>query len=111
MTKKQAIQTIKEHCYFANLVPVGKEALDIAIKALEQQPSEDCVNRQEVIRIADKCREYGKQKKGKWIDLSKALDNRENPCKCSICNHVLSFMNYYPKSNYCPNCGADMREE
>ncbi len=36
MTNEEAIQAIKEHCYFANLVPIGKEALDMAIKALEE---------------------------------------------------------------------------
>lgn len=48
--------------------------------------------------------------KGEWIELPKAFDNRELPCKCSLCGHILSFMNYYPKSNFCPDCGADMRE-
>jgi len=43
-----------------------------------------------------------------WIELPKALNPNENPCKCSNCGHILSFMNYYPKSKYCPNCGADM---
>lgn len=48
-------------------------------------------------------------RRGRWIELPKALNPNENPCKCSNCEHVLSFMNYYPKSNYCPNCGANMR--
>lgn len=43
-----------------------------------------------------------------WINLPKALNPNENPCKCSNCGHILSFMNYYPKSNYCPKCGARM---
>ena len=50
-----------------------------------------------------------KAKKGHWIELPKALNPNENPCKCSECGHILSFMNYYPKSNYCPNCGAEMK--
>lgn len=45
---------------------------------------------------------------GKWIELPKALNQNENPCECSNCGHILSFMNGYPKSNYCPNCGAKM---
>ena len=48
--------------------------------------------------------------KGEWIELPKAFDSRELPCKCSLCGHILSFMNYYPKSNFCPDCGADMRK-
>ena len=47
--------------------------------------------------------------KGEWIELPKAFDSKELPCKCSICEHILSFINFYPKSNFCPNCGADMR--
>lgn len=43
-----------------------------------------------------------------WIELPKAMNPNENPCKCSNCGHILSFMNYYPKSKYCPNCGARM---
>lgn len=51
------------------------------------------------------------ENKGEWIELPKALNPNENPCECSKCGHILSFMNGYPKSNFCPNCGADMRGE
>lgn len=37
MNREEAIKNIKEHCYFANLIPRAKEALDMAIKALEQE--------------------------------------------------------------------------
>jgi hypothetical protein len=30
-----------------------KEALDMAIKALEQQPCEDCISREQAIRVAE----------------------------------------------------------
>lgn len=43
-----------------------------------------------------------------WIELPKALNLNENPCKCSNCGHILSFMNHYPKSKYCDECGAKM---
>lgn len=43
-----------------------------------------------------------------WIKLPKALNPNENPYKCSNCGHVLSFMNGYPKSKYCDDCGARM---
>lgn len=43
-----------------------------------------------------------------WIELSNALNLNENPCKCSNCGHILSFMNHYPKSKYCDECGAKM---
>ena len=38
MTREEAIKNIKEHCYFANLIPQAREALDMAIKSLEQEP-------------------------------------------------------------------------
>jgi hypothetical protein len=41
MTREEAIKAIKSHCYFANLVPIGKEALDMAIEALKAEPCED----------------------------------------------------------------------
>lgn len=53
---------------------------------------------------------FYKVNEGEWLELPKAFDSRELPCKCSICEHILSFINFYPKSNFCPNCGADMRK-
>ena len=50
-------------------------------------------------------------KHGEWIELPKALNPEETPCKCSSCGHILSFYGHYKKSNFCPNCGADMRGE
>ena len=52
---------------------------------------------------------FPEREKGEWIELPKAFNANENPCECSKCRHILSFMNGYPKSNFCPNCGADMR--
>lgn len=45
---------------------------------------------------------------GLWVELPKALNDDEEPCKCSVCGHCLSFYNHYPKSKFCPNCGARM---
>lgn len=41
MTAKEAVKQIKKNCYFASISEKTKEALDMAIKALEQQPCED----------------------------------------------------------------------
>lgn len=61
------------------------------------------------------CEEIDKQptiepevRHGRWIELPKALNPEETPCKCSTCGHILSFYGYYPKSNFCPHCGARM---
>lgn len=47
--------------------------------------------------------------KGEWIEF-------KNEYKCSKCGHIMDKVltvsgNWiYQYSNYCPNCGADMRE-
>ena len=50
MTKEQTIELIKEYKVAKVEFPnnLQEQALDMAIKALEQQPSDDCVSRQEV---------------------------------------------------------------
>ena len=60
--------------------------------------------------FADKCRECGKQKKGKWIYHEKSVstgfkDLRE--CSCCHCY----FRWEMPRNSYCPNCGAEMESE
>ena len=45
------------------------------------------------------------RKKGKWIDLNTSTTMYMPRYKCSICD------GWANKSNFCPNCGADMRGE
>ena len=104
-----------------------KKFYDMAIKALEQQPSDDCVSRQAVLAgindwwgitatsgeptLCDYIRELPPvtptRKKGKWIE--------EPNCwlRCSCCNSHHPHMSIYAirGSNYCPNCGAEMESE
>lgn len=92
----------------------------------EQQPCEDCISRKDVLamkgffRDEDGVLAYAvptgnilrlkpvtpTRPTGKWIDIQyfKADDTYYRP-KCPFCS-------VEPKeySNYCPNCGADMRE-
>lgn len=48
------------------------------------------------------------RKKGKWITNSTIIN-------CSVCKHCSwtksSFKDLVMSFNYCPNCGADMRED
>ena len=92
------VSDIEEYCntYSACLQGKGQSVAQAALRRVKEYAIENAADVQPVRR-------------GRWIELPKALNPNENPCKCSNCEHVLSFMNYYPKSNYCPNCGADMR--
>lgn len=91
MTNEEAIELIYDIQTDAvyNILPDEKEALQMAIKALEQQP-----------------------KTGHWIVIREKYEfmggtvNEPRGCKCSNCNKVVRF-----KSDFCPNCGADMRGE
>lgn len=93
MTREEAIKNIKEHCYFANLIPQAKEALDMAIEALEREP-----------------------KTGHWIRNEKQgvqavgyLTYHCSECGREICSKYhgkISLLKEYP---YC-HCGAKMVE-
>jgi len=132
MTREEAIENLKEllECsYVDSFEDVENEALRIAIKALEQQSSEDCISREAVFKIFDEaCYIDGDwyvmrekieklssvtltRPKGKW----KILDECANEgVYCSECHKKifkLEFSNTMKWRNfkYCPNCGADMR--
>ena len=82
MTREEAINNIKEHCYFANLLSQAKEALDEAIKALEQEPKTGHWIETDGGVECDKC--------GKWYPHA------------PIAKNVIKF---------CCECGAKMEGE
>ena len=45
---------------------------------------------------------------GKWIDI-REFSKDVPKCKCSICGYI--HIGLESDSNFCPNCGADMREK
>ena len=102
------------------------EAFDVAIRALEQQPCEDCISRQAVLDIWHTCysniREENeeiqykkiafklpsvtpKQKVGKWI---RSWCEWQQYLECSKCGYETGLR---CDTNYCPNCGAKMEVE
>jgi hypothetical protein len=126
MTNEEAIKAIKAHCYFANLVPVGKEALDMAIKALEQEPCEDTISRADAVKVASGychpaniAKELAKlppvtpiRPKGHWF-YDKSIEN----WRCSECNETPKTMGYCGSANFmakhfkfCNHCGVRMVE-
>ena len=52
--------------------------------------------------------EQPERKKGKWIVTSEFSDCYY--AQCNQCNVTQIFYYGKPLTNYCPNCGADMRE-
>lgn len=137
MTNDEAIKWLKvESSYIEENVGHGNEILeayDMATKALEQQPCEDCISRkQAIIETYGFIRETGIDEapfehvgtilrnlpsvtprliKGRWIEVIDDTDSsgREKNWhyKCSICGNEDSGLGEY---NYCPICGAEMAE-
>ena len=64
----------------------------------------DCYDR--LIDGVNKLSTVKERAKGKWID--KNHNGLYNTFKCSICKKVTVFS--FERFNYCPNCGADMRD-
>lgn len=118
-----------------------KEALQMAIKALEREPCEDAISRQAVINaIYQNCiyeNEYNltashikelvqqipsvtsKKKTGHWI-LTDVEGNRAWHCNCSDCgkdpqDYIGGSENWWMIKNklpkYCSNCGKRMEVE
>ena len=133
MTREEAVKVIEnrdsimDYCESAQL----GEALEMAIKALEQEPCEDCISRADTIEWLKRVTvtdgiafETGfkqiltdiqnmpsvtpKQKMGRWIKVITDLDGSGDKTwyyKCSICGSDDSCWGYY---KYCPHCGTKM---
>jgi len=110
------------------------EAFKMAIKALEQEPCDDAINREDALMcltgeikdtdtietiIARFVRRIRKlppvntqPKTGHWI--AQDIHNCHTDFKCSACGYIHSFMHIYGEPTadytYCPNCGAKMQE-
>jgi hypothetical protein len=130
MTSEEAIKTLRANvmvaCDTSDKVgydtPLSKsieQALEMAIKALEQEPCEDCWSKKEVADIINRQR-FGIQKismgiikeklealptvtptrkRGKWL--------KSNICGAKVCSICLAHMGL-SNFKYCPNCGAEM---
>jgi hypothetical protein len=129
MTNEEAIKTLRANvmvaCDTSDKVgydtPLSKsieKALEMAIKALEKEPSEDCVSRQVIDQnIYDYAESNGLsyanmknyildvpsatpiRKRGKWL--------KSNICGAKVCSICLAHMGL-SNFKYCPNCGAEM---
>ena len=110
MTHDEMIDVLKGLVFgtFDRTTAKEREALNMAISDLST-PSANVISIDQANAMIKSYVSHYDENKGEWIELPKAFNTNENPCECSKCGHILSFMNGYPKSNFCPNCGADMR--
>lgn len=78
---------------------------------LEKQQQRQGVTPSEIANLEEKVKHWDKlyrvwtecnDVKGEWICLEQEIGLYE----CSLCNHRI----LRAKSNYCPNCGAEMKE-
>lgn len=145
MTREEAIEIIKSECYVFNPLNFDRStmvntALDMAVKALKQEPCEDAIDRAEAmteimmfagnvkpdeedvyLKVSDAVqllRELPsvtpKPKMGRWIYIQYDGNPRIGNWKCSLCMRNVMFgqnQNDKPLYNYCPNCGAKMESE
>jgi hypothetical protein len=86
MTREEAIEVIKSECYVFNPLNFDSStrintALDVAVKALEQEPCEDAVSRQAVL----------KKFENRFIELQKA-HQKEKQLGVNWCINTLNDM-------------------
>lgn len=141
MTREKAISRLKEGAPFSEIYePVWEEALDMAIKSLEQEPCEDCVSR-EAVQDKAYAYGYGLEPEGYCVDVAniqslpsvtptrKAHNNNEDYAECdqfvcSNCGVELQDWHRVERDEddgeisyheyifkYCPNCGAKIESE
>ena len=130
MTEERAKEVLQEQIdkYGQEYDAEGIEALEIAIKALEQQPCEDCVSRKETIEWLKKVTVTDgitfktgfkqilydieqmpsvkpQRPKGNWIEQTDKNKKLYGWFYCSECGAVLGRVD---GANYCSECGAEM---
>ena len=129
MTHDEMIDVLKGLVFgtFDRTTAKEREALDMAIELLEQEPCEDAIIRQAVLDGIDtyinKAQSTGTQddfysfaelvvkelpsvtpkpKTGHWVVHPKGIYAH------LVCDKCLSSAPYDCRTNYCPNCGAKM---
>jgi len=144
MTREDAIKLLTQYIDYDTETPDYYEmekACKVALKALEQEPCEDCISRQEAINKMQELEDedikaYGceipegfdgkraiealktlqpvkpKSKIGHWEQYGYSWEDK---FKCSECGEEQPKILCGERiighwSDYCPNCGADMRE-
>lgn len=110
------------------------EVCSLAIKVLDQEPCEDCVNRQFILNLGATCIATRNEKtgdlialgaieelpsatpirpKGHWIFKKTVFDKFGNTVECSSCHKkwkTYDEIRWRKENKFCPNCGSDNRE-
>lgn len=125
MTRQEAIEIFKNMLVYESELA---EAKQIAIEALEKNPSEDSINRKSKgMTLLTEAYKRGyidgaKQSRaeGEWVEVVKRTEQYDKEGRkswaviyqCPNCGFVLNAIeNHITQYNYCPNCGAKMRLE
>ena len=133
MTREEALNILHNASVYH---PDYLDALDIAMKAIEQEPCEDAISRKEVFEtFGELLGIWGRKalmelppvlptrKNGKWVANHDESDD-SHTIDCSCCNYTLVRVvnrDYTAEQaldcvkemtkNYCPKCGAKMESE
>jgi len=121
MTREEAIRLIEnvEFSLSDFLRDAEMDALDLAIEALRGMDVEQAIEWCKDCQHNEVCRYYpydgcefkdsSERPKGKWIEVTNGRGGHE----CSNCHaYAPSYMSGDEHlSDFCPNCGADMRGE
>lgn len=135
MSHEEMIDTLKGLVFgmFDRTTAKEHDALDMVIKALDQEFCEDCVSRAELLKIYEnrfielqKAHQMDKQlginwcintlkglpsvipqepKTGRWI---RQTDDYHDYYECDHCGIAVGLDDI---KNFCPNCGAKMKSE
>lgn len=137
MLREEAIKQLKDNrvlCINSETEPFAI-AYDLAIKALEQEPTKNdlgvvCISREKAIdAFPDLLPNIGYNKKaiteilqkippvtlqeprkGEWLRMSDLSEQEDDRYKCSFCGNVIHHknkMNLYTFNSWCGRCGSD----
>ena len=135
MTREEALKVLD------TIPTIGEQvdALEMAIKALEQEPYEDCISRTELLSRIDAERKHlldlkmdgaehivvhharriiedmpsvtPQPRTGQWIEVIDKIDRLGNKTWHHKCSICGNEDSGWGEYKYCPNCGAKMEVE